>query len=190
MIFVQLFLAFAKIGFLSMGGMTMVPIINAEVLRLGWMQPDEVMDIVAIAEMTPGSLGINCATFVGLRTAGMLGAVCASLGVMAPSLTLCMLAARFLMRLKGNTILEDVMSGVRPVCLGMIYSVLISMSFSTLFSPDTSLILTAFSFLPETFSPKMLILIILSSIAMFRFRLSVLKTILFAACAGLLLGNF
>ena len=75
-----------KIGFCSFGGMMMIPVINDEVLRYGWMTPSEVMDIVAVAEMTPGSLGINCATFVGLRTAGLLGSMVASLGVMMLSL--------------------------------------------------------------------------------------------------------
>lgn len=67
----DLFLSFLKIGFFSFGGTTMIPVINDEVLVHGWMTADEVMDIVAVAEMTPGSLGINCATFVGLRTAGI-----------------------------------------------------------------------------------------------------------------------
>ena len=111
MIYLQLFWSFLKIGFFSFGGTTMVPVINDEVLRFGWMTSGEVMDIVAIAEMTPGSLGINCATFVGLRTAGLAGSLAASLGVMVPSLTLCMLAARFIIKLKDNPALESAMSG-------------------------------------------------------------------------------
>lgn len=107
----DLFLSFLKIGFFSFGGTTMIPVINDEVLVHGWMTADEVMDIVAVAEMTPGSLGINCATFVGLRTAGILGALSASLAVMMPSLTLCMLAAHFIMKLKGNQIMEHAMMG-------------------------------------------------------------------------------
>ena len=55
MIYLRLFLSFMKIGFCSFGGMTMIPVINDEVLRFGWMTPEEVMDIVAVAEMTPGS---------------------------------------------------------------------------------------------------------------------------------------
>ena len=83
MVLLELFLSFMKIGFFSFGGLTMIPVINDEVLVHGWMTADEVMDIVAVAEMTPGSLGINCATFVGLRTAGVMGAFSATLGVMA-----------------------------------------------------------------------------------------------------------
>lgn len=122
MIYLKLFLSFMKIGFCSFGGMTMIPVINDEVLRYGWMTASEVMDIVAVAEMTPGSLGINCATFVGLRTAGVLGALAASVGVMMPSLTLSMAAAHFIFRLKGNPWLESAMRGVRPASMGMLIS--------------------------------------------------------------------
>lgn len=175
MIYLQLFWSFLKIGFFSFGGTTMVPVINDEVLRFGWMTSGEVMDIVAIAEMTPGSLGINCATFVGLRTAGILGAFFASLGVMTPSLTLCMLAARFIVKLKDNPALEAAMSGIRPVCLGMIVSVGLTMAHSTLIlagKPQWNLVLIAGA----------------TSFAMFRFRLSIPKTILLAAVLGVVVG--
>lgn len=59
-LYLELFLSFMRIGFCSFGGTTMVPVINDEVLSHGWMTAAEVIDIVAVAEMTPGSLGINC----------------------------------------------------------------------------------------------------------------------------------
>ena len=80
----QLFWSFCQIGFTSFGGMSMVPLINDEMVSHGWMNVSEVSDIVAIAEMTPGPLGLNCATFAGIRVAGVAGAVCASLGVLSP----------------------------------------------------------------------------------------------------------
>ena len=60
---IQLFVAFAKIGFTSFGGTSMIPLIMDEMLSHGWMNEGDVTNIVAIAEMTPGSLGVNCATF-------------------------------------------------------------------------------------------------------------------------------
>lgn len=96
MVYLELFLSFLMIGFTSFGGMSMVPLINDQMLSHGWMTSAEVADIVAIAEMTPGPLGINCATFAGARTAGVPGAVVASFGVLVPSLTLAVLAAMFL----------------------------------------------------------------------------------------------
>ena len=68
MIYLRLFLSFVKIGFTSFGGLSLIPVINQEMLTNGWMNPHEISDIIAIAEMTPGSLGINCATFAGMRT--------------------------------------------------------------------------------------------------------------------------
>ena len=96
MVLLELFWSFLKIGFTSFGGLSMIPLITQEMLSHGWMTAAQVSDIVAIAEMTPGPMGLNCATFAGIRTAGLPGAVFANLGVLAPSLTLCVLAAVFL----------------------------------------------------------------------------------------------
>ena len=115
MVYLNLFLAFVRIGFCSFGGLSMIPVINQEMMQNGWMTLEEVADIVAIAEMTPGPLGINCATFAGMRTAGILGALCATFGVLVPSLTLCLMAAIFIQKVKGNPLMGHVMYGVRPV---------------------------------------------------------------------------
>ena len=88
----QLFLAFAKIGFTSFGGTSMIPLIMEEMLSHNWMTADDVANIVAIAEMTPGSLGVNCATFAGTQTAGVLGGTAAVIGVLTPTLTLTLVA--------------------------------------------------------------------------------------------------
>ena len=63
MIYIQLFLSFMKIGFTSFGGMSMIPLILEEMTSHGWMTAEDLSNLVAIAEMTPGPLGINCATF-------------------------------------------------------------------------------------------------------------------------------
>ena len=121
----QLFWSFCKIGFTSFGGMSMIPLINSEMLSHGWMTAAEVTDIVAIAEMTPGPLGLNCATFAGIRVAGILGALAANLGVLAPTLTICVAAAAFFERFKNSAVLKDVMTMIRPICVGLIWGVLI-----------------------------------------------------------------
>ena len=68
---VQLFAAFAKIGFTSFGGTSMIPLIMDEMSSHGWMTDADLTNLIAIAEMTPGSLGVNAATFAGTKTAGM-----------------------------------------------------------------------------------------------------------------------
>ena len=75
MILLELFWSFCKIGFTSFGGLSMVPLINSEMLSHGWMTLSEVSDIVAIAEMTPGPIAVNAATFVGTKLAGLPGAL-------------------------------------------------------------------------------------------------------------------
>ena len=82
----DLYLSFAKIGFTSFGGISMLPLIFNEVTSHGWLTASEVTDIVAIAEMTPGPIGLNCATFAGLRVAGVVGAIISVLGVLMPIL--------------------------------------------------------------------------------------------------------
>lgn len=137
MVYLNLFLAFVRIGFCSFGGLSMIPVINQEMLQNGWMTVEEVTDIVAIAEMTPGPLGINCATFAGMRTAGIFGALSATFGVLVPSLTLCLLAAIFIQKVKGNPIMGHVMYGVRPVCIGMVLYVLFTLCESNFFPEST-----------------------------------------------------
>lgn len=82
-----LFLTFLKIGaFTFGGGYAMIPLIQKEVVeRRKWMTDGDILDIIAIAESTPGPIAINAATFVGYKTAGFWGAVCCTTGVVLPS---------------------------------------------------------------------------------------------------------
>lgn len=128
MIYLQLFWSFVKIGFTSFGGLSMVPLIRDEMLSHGWMTIDEVTDIVAIAEMTPGPLGYNSATFAGIRTAGVLGALAANLGVMVPNLTTALLVAAFFERFRKNTSVERGLTGIRPAVIGLLFGTVTSLS--------------------------------------------------------------
>ena len=123
----QLFWSFCQIGFTSFGGLSMIPLINSEMLRHGWMTATEISDIVAIAEMTPGPVGLNCATFAGIRVAGIGGALAANLGVLTPTFTICALAAVFFEHFKDSDTLKHVMTAVRPICIGLIWAVLIDL---------------------------------------------------------------
>ena len=125
----QLFLAFAKIGFTSFGGTSMIPLIMEEMLSHNWMSADDVANIVAIAEMTPGSLGVNCATFAGTQTAGVLGGTAAVIGVLTPTLT---------QKFRESKVMLYIMRAVKPICVGMIFAVLITLSGSTYFAEGIS----------------------------------------------------
>lgn len=126
----QMFWSFCQIGFTSFGGMSMIPLINAEMISHGWMTAGEVSDIVAIAEMTPGPLGLNCATFAGMRVAGVLGAVICVIGMLMPTLTICAAAAVFFQKFKSSSFLKHLMIGVRPASIGIMFAVMVSLSLS------------------------------------------------------------
>lgn len=96
MVYLSLFLSFMKIGFTSFGGMSMIPLILEEMQKNNWMTAKDLTNLVAIAEMTPGPLGINCATFAGTQTAGVLGGIIAVVGVLMPTFTLTLSVAIFL----------------------------------------------------------------------------------------------
>lgn len=178
MIYLELFLSFLMIGFTSFGGMSMIPLINDQMLTHGWMTSQEVADIVAIAEMTPGPLGLNCATFAGTRTAGIPGALAASLGVITPSLTVTMLVAMFLAKFKESRLMDEALFGIRPVCIGMIFAVMI----------QQSMVNYAGTLLGFVSWPAVVIGLV-SLLVLFRFKWSVPKTILLAAGLGLILGG-
>lgn len=130
---IDLFIVFVKVGFTSFGGMSMVPIINEEMIKHGWMNSQEVVDIVAIAEMTPGPLGINCATFAGIQVSGVLGGIIAVLGVLMPVFTTTMLVTIFYEKFKETQVVTNALHFIRPVCIGIIIAVAFSLGQVTYF---------------------------------------------------------
>ncbi len=174
MILLELFWSFCKIGFTSFGGLSMVPLINHEMLTHQWMSTSEVSDIVAIAEMTPGPLGLNCATFAGTRVAGLAGAVSASLGVLSPTLLVCAIAAVMFEKFRDAALMRQVMLGVRPSCLGLISGVLLSLAMANYVSAG------AVS-LPAVFIGGVGLFLLVKC------KVSIPKVILLSAALGLLL---
>lgn len=134
MIYIQLFFSFMKIGFTSFGGLSMIPLILEEMQSHGWMTSKDLSNLVAIAEMTPGPLGINCATFTGIQTAGILGSLAAVLGVLTPAFTLTMLIAAFFEKFKESDVMRTVMTFVKPICIAIILKVVISLSEENFFT--------------------------------------------------------
>lgn len=130
MIFLELFLSFLKIGFTSFGGLSIISLVSDEMTTHGWMTVSEVSDIIAIAEMTPGPLGLNCATFAGMRTGGLPGAIIANIGVLFPSFSLCLVAAIFFEKFRNSRRLNQILVGIRPACIGLVFGIVFSLSVS------------------------------------------------------------
>ena len=170
----KLFWSFIKIGFTSFGGLSMIPLISHEVVSNGWMNLSEVSDIVAIAEMTPGPLGLNCATFAGIHAAGIPGAIVANLGVLMPTFTLAAAVAVFFKKFQSSHRMEEILTGVRPVCIGLLAGVIASFC-QTNYVVDSSV------------SPGAILIGLVDLVLLFKWKLSVPKVILLSAALGLLL---
>jgi chromate transporter len=96
MIYLQLFASFFKIGLFSFGGgYAMITLISDEIAKHHWLLQSEFVRIIGIAEMTPGPIAVNSATFIGYKTAGILGATLATAGVALPSLLIILFASSF-----------------------------------------------------------------------------------------------
>lgn len=134
MLYLELCWSFIKIGFTSFGGMSMIPLITSEMLSHGWMTMEELSDIVGIAEMTPGPLGLNCATFTGMRTGGILGALAANIGVLMPAFTMTTLVAVFFERFRKTKAMEHIMIGVRPAGFGLVAGIMFTLAVSNYFA--------------------------------------------------------
>lgn len=136
MIYLQLLWAFFKIGaFTFGGGLAMLPIIEDEVVANGWIDPNEFIDFVAVAESTPGPIAVNMATFVGSEVAGVFGAFCATLGVVLPSFLIILIIAGCYEKFKNSEIVKGCMSGLKPCVVGLIGASAVSV-FKTVFIPD------------------------------------------------------
>ena len=124
----QLFLIFLKIGGFSFGsGYAMIPLIEYETAeRRHLVEKEEISDIVAIAESTPGPIAINSATFIGYRTAGVPGSVAATLGVVLPSFCIILVIAYFLRRIMDYPVVQYAFFGIRAGVLALIVKAVIS----------------------------------------------------------------
>ncbi|MFS0779764.1 chromate transporter [Neobacillus sp. 3P2-tot-E-2] len=121
MILIQLFWVFLLIGFVSFGGgYAIIPMIEMEILKQGWMTTQQFTDVIAIASMSPGPIATNSAILVGYQVQGITGAIAAGLGMVLPSLILVIIIAMFFKRISKNKHVESAFYGLRPIITGLI----------------------------------------------------------------------
>ena len=122
MVYLQLFLAFLQIGAFSFGGgYAAMPLIQAQVIeRYGWMNPAEFADLVTIAEMTPGPIALNSATFVGNQVGGIGGALVATAGCILPSCIFVTVLAYVYTKYRTMGLLQGILESLRPAVVAMI----------------------------------------------------------------------
>ena len=147
MILWQLFLTFIKIGAFSIGGgYAAMPLIQDETVYLmHWLSLNEFHNLVSIAEMTPGSIAINGASFVGYKVAGLLGAVVATFAVILPSIIIVSILSFLYYRYRKLPFIQNLLLSIRPVVIALIASVAINMFQTSIVA--NGLILGGFSFI-------------------------------------------
>ena len=97
MIILTLFLTFFEIGLFTFGGgYAMISLVREKVLEFGWMSEDELLNMLAVSESTPGPIAVNMATFVGSTQGGILGSIAATLGVVLPSFIIILIISAFI----------------------------------------------------------------------------------------------
>lgn len=124
MIYLELFLAFVKVGLFSIGGgYAAIPIIESEVVvKRAWITLQEFTDLITIAEMTPGPVAINCATFVGIQTCGFYGALCATFGCIFPSCVIVSILAHLYYKYKNVSFVGGMLAVLRPIAVALVAS--------------------------------------------------------------------
>lgn len=135
MIYIQLFLSYLQIGAFSFGGgYAAMSLIQAQVVeKYHWLTMGQFTDLVTIAEMTPGPIAINSATFVGTQVGGIFGAFCATIGCILPSCIIVTLLAKVYVKYRNVTVMQNILSTLRPVVVSMIAIAGISILLSVFF---------------------------------------------------------
>ena len=139
MIYLQLFFSYLQIGAFSFGGgyAAMALIQEQVVEKYHWLSMAEFGDLVTIAEMTPGPIAVNSATFVGTQVAGIPGALAATLGCILPSCIIVTLLAKIYIQYQNVKIMQDILGTLRPVVVSMIAVAGLSIIFSIFFESGT-----------------------------------------------------
>lgn len=177
----KLLFSFLQIGLFSIGGgYATIPLIAEQVVDLHhWLTLQEFTDIITISQMTPGPLAVNTSTFVGLRIAGPLGAITATLGCVISGFLLSLLLYRFFMRRRESLYVAAALDGLKAGSTGLIASAAGTMLVLALCGSST--------FTLAAIDPSVLILLVLSLAALRLFKLHPILLMALAGAAGFLL---
>ena len=121
MIYALLFYEFFVIGLVAVGGgLVTIPFLIELSQAYHWFSVDELTDMIAISEITPGTIGINMATFSGYKTGGIFGGIVATLGLSLPAFLILLFSSQYIFEYKEHQLFQSVLYGVRPVAIALI----------------------------------------------------------------------
>ena len=144
MIYLELFWSFLQIGLFSFGGgYAAMPLIQGQVVTdHGWLSMTEFPDLITISQMTPGPIAINSATFVGIKIAGIPGALVATIGCILPSCIIVTLVAKLYLKYRNMAVLQGILNSLRPAVVAMIASAGISILITAFWGNEAAVILS------------------------------------------------
>ena len=149
MILVRLFLEFCRVGLFSVGGgLATIPFLTDLGERTGWFTPGDLANMIAISESTPGPMGVNMATYVGFHTAGVIGGVVATLGLVSSSIVIILVIAGFLQKFRQSKAVDAVFYGLRAASVALITAALLQVAKIALLRPAQGLE-SAFPYYPN-----------------------------------------
>ncbi|MDF2614327.1 MAG: chromate transporter [Clostridia bacterium] len=138
MVYLKLFWSFFQIGLFSIGGgYAAMPLLQNQVVDLNnWLTMAEFTDIITISQMTPGPIAINAATFVGIKIAGIKGAILCTIGCITPSCIITLILAKLYYKYRKLTIMQGILNGLRPAVVALIASAGLSIFSLTIFDTN------------------------------------------------------
>jgi chromate transporter len=136
---VALFLSFAQIGLFAVGGgLATLPFLFKFAATHDWLSPEDIGNVLAVAQSSPGTIGNNMAAFIGFTGGGVGGAFAASLGLAAPSIIIILLVARMMAVVEENVLVKAVFSGLRPAAAGLLAFACLQALSIALYNPDAA----------------------------------------------------
>lgn len=180
MTYLILFLEFFKTGLFSIGGgLATIPFLREIGERYGWFTAENLADMIAVAESTPGPIGVNVATYAGYNSAGVLGALLATFSLVIPSVIVIGIVAKCLDKFKTSFVVESAFYGLRSATVGLIAAAIFSVLMMSLFNGVPGV---------ETLNIASMILLVVCVVvsALFK-KLNPIVIIAFGAVAGIIL---
>lgn len=186
MLFLELYLSFFKIGILSFGsGYGALPLIQQEIIEgRGWMTSKEFIDVLTMSEMTPGSLSINAATFVGNHLSGIAGGLVATLGVLTPAVLTILALTMLYYKFRNLRIVQGIIEGLRPAVVALIAMGGLTILLTSLFGTNEG------PFLAKNINYLSIVLIGAALWLFHKTRLGPIKVMLLSGIVGLIVFSF
>ncbi len=191
MILMKLYWAFFKIGALGFGGgMAIVGMIYDTIRGFVSMTPSQYADIVAIAQVTPGPVAVNTATYVGYQVGGIFGSFIATLGVATPAFILVAIVASMINRYKESKVVQGALEGIRPATVGLIFTAALTICRPAIQAenPLGGSISAISGLLPSHIDGIAILMCIATIVLIKKFHVNALYVLLIMGCVGAVIG--